>query len=482
MSKKNIILLIIIVNGWLTISYSQVQIGQDIIGDFGLSNNSISINAVGNIVAIGNLTGNSTSGSVRIYKNISGTWTQLGQEIIGEASLDYSGTSVSLNSSGNIIAIGATGNNGNGIDSGHVRVYENISDTWVQIGQDINGENGGDQSGVSVSLNAVGNIVAIGSGFNSANGLQSGHVRLYENIAGTWTQIGQDIDGENIGGRLGWSLELNNDGNIVAIGAYRNNGNGFNSGHVRVFKNISGVWSQIGQDIDGEATEDESGFSISINANGNVVAIGAPKNDGNGFSSGHVRVYQNISGNWLQIGVDIDGVFVNDQSGNDVSLNGAGNILAVGAPGNDGNDTDTGRVRLYKNTAGTWTQLGNDIYGVGIFDSVGRNFSLSEDASKIAIGFDGNTANVRVYDLSSTLATESYNINGIVIYPNPTSDNIIVKLNQSYSYKIYGILGNLLQENKYMNEKINVAELPAGTYILEIKTEEKLYSTKFIKK
>jgi len=50
-------------------------------------------------------------------------------------------------------------------------------------------------------------------------------------------------------------------------------------------------WVQIGTDIDGEAAGDNSGFSVSFNAAGTRVAIGAHLNDGNGSESGHVRVY-----------------------------------------------------------------------------------------------------------------------------------------------------------------------------------------------
>ena len=53
-------------------------------------------------------------------------------------------------------------------------------------------------------------------------------------------------------------------------------------------------WSQRGADIDGEAANDESGFSVSLSADGNTVAIGALYNDGNGSNSGHVRVYKLI--------------------------------------------------------------------------------------------------------------------------------------------------------------------------------------------
>ena len=77
----------------------------------------------------------------------------------------------------------------------------------------------------------------------------------------------------------------------MAIGARQNAENGSNSGHVRIYQNISGVWTQIGDDIDGEAVTDYSGFSVSLSLDGSTVAIGAPLNDGNGSLSGHVRVY-----------------------------------------------------------------------------------------------------------------------------------------------------------------------------------------------
>jgi len=48
---------------------------------------------------------------------------------------------------------------------------------------------------------------------------------------------------------------------------------------------------QIGEDIIGEANNDCFGCSSAISADGSVIAIGATGNEGNGTSSGHVRVY-----------------------------------------------------------------------------------------------------------------------------------------------------------------------------------------------
>ena len=86
---------------------------------------------------------------------------------------------------------------------------------------------------------------------------------------------------------------MNAAGDRVAIGGYLNDGvNTTDSGHVRVFSWNGSAWTQLVSDIDGEAALDQSGISVSMNAAGDRVAIGAYLNDGvNGINSGHVRVY-----------------------------------------------------------------------------------------------------------------------------------------------------------------------------------------------
>ena len=65
---------------------------------------------------------------------------------------------------------------------------------------------------------------------------------------------------------------------------------------------FSQVWNQLGLDLDGEAANDRSGRSVSMSADGKTVAIGAFVNDGNGTDAGHTRVYKLISGVWTQLG------------------------------------------------------------------------------------------------------------------------------------------------------------------------------------
>ena len=367
------------------------QIGQDIDGEAAedRSGYSISLSSDGTIVAIGAIynDGNgNNSGHVRIYKNQSGTWTQIGQDIDGEASGDNSGWSVSLNSDGSVVAISAVYNGGNGVNSGHVRIYQNQSGIWTKIGDDIDGEAANEWSGYSVSLNADGTIVAIGAILNGDNGFYSGHVRVFNILRSPFTQIGDDIDGENSGDSSGWSVSSNADGSIVAIGAIYNDGNGQDSGHVRIYQNQSGTWTQIGQDLNGDDAFDYSGM-VSLSADGSILAIGAYANHG---FRGHVKIFQYNGNLWNQIGQDIDGEAVNDQSSFSVSLSDDGTIVAIGAIYNDGNGQDSGHVRIYQNQSGTWTQIGEDIDGEASGDRSGRSVSLSADGSIVAIGASFN--------------------------------------------------------------------------------------------
>ena len=59
-------------------------------------------------------------------------------------------------------------------------------------------------------------------------------------------------------------------------------------------------------DIDGEAEDDYSGGSVSMNSAGDRVAIGAIENDGTATNAGHVRVYEYSNSSWTQLGSDID--------------------------------------------------------------------------------------------------------------------------------------------------------------------------------
>jgi Flp pilus assembly pilin Flp len=465
-----------------SLTIAQTQIGLDIDGEFtnDQSGSSVSLSSDGSIVAIGAFgnDGNGTdSGHVRVYQNISGIWTQIGADINGESTNDYCGARVNLSSNGNVLAVSANRNNGNGTESGHVRIYQNASGVWTQIGSDIDGEAANDNSGLGLSLSSDGSIVAIGALLNDGNGAQSGHVRVYQNISGVWTQIGADIDGEAAVDYSGYSISLSSDGSIVAIGAAGNDENGTDSGHVRVYQNVSGIWTQIGADINGEAANDYNGYSVSLSSDGSFVAVGAHYSDGNGIDSGRVRIFQNISGNWIQIGESINGESADDRFGTFVSLSSDGNVVAIGANFNDGNGIDSGHVRVYKNISGAWTQLGIDIDGEATNDQSGTAICLSSDGNVVAVGANFNDGNgidsghVRVFDLSSVLSFNTFELDIFSIYPNPVKSTLnITTEKENYEIEIIDIQGKIVysQKNMGLSKAINVSNFKKGVYFLNL--------------
>ena len=342
---------------------------------------SVAMSSDGKIIAIGSTKNTSSRGHVRVYEeNNDGAWIKVGSDIDGEENQDQSGYSVAMStmSSGDTrIAIGAPyndGDSGSAYDNrGYVRLYDykiptsdewdngNViagTDTsqesnkkyWTQVGE-IDGQYSSERSGMSVAMNSDGTRVAIGSPeLPSTTNAAQGQVRIYEyddstETYYTWNMIGQ-LDGSSAS-RFGYSVALSSDGNRIAIGApslssYK--------GIVRIFEwdDIMSAWEQVGGDIEGENTGDNSGESIAISSNGKIIAIGAIDNN---YRTGHVRVYEeDNNGAWIQVGLDIDGEEYEDRSGYSVAMSSDGSKIAIGAIYNDGytDDRSTGQVRIYQ--------------------------------------------------------------------------------------------------------------------------------------
>jgi len=369
-------------------------------------------------------------------------WLQLGSDIYGEFAGDRFGSSISTSSNGNRIAVGAVMNDGNGPTSGHVRVFDYNDGSWAQAGSDIVGENEGDHSGASVALSADGNIVAIGATFNDGGGSGSGHVRIFQFDGTEWQQIGNDIDGSSSGARTGYSIDLNDDGTRLVVGSY------WRSGSLSVYDYNGQEWELIDNTITGDQSSEQLGYWVSISGNGNVVAAGAPQynsgdgrikifqidnnslsqlgasivgsaseqlqtvslndngtriatgsrnHDFNGSFSGKVAIYEYNGGLWSQVKQSIFGD-EGDLAFN-VDLLGDGSKVAIG-----GRDF----VNVYKESETEWQLTGQKIRSMA-----GGEIELSGDGNKIVIPEEYGDANglydrgvVRVYQLVSLMDSD----------------------------------------------------------------------------
>ncbi len=92
---------------------------------------------------------------------------------------------------------------------------------------------------------------------------------MYSNNKGVWTQIGDAMNGRIGFDLFGYGVALSSDGSVVAIGV-----SGF-FGQVCLYKNMLNIWTQIGDDIDGEGTIHSQGSSVALSSDESVLAIGA---------------------------------------------------------------------------------------------------------------------------------------------------------------------------------------------------------------
>lgn len=460
------------------------QIGNDIDGESvnDTSGFEIDLNSEGDIVAIGSFRNDDAgndAGHVRVFQSMAGTWTQLGNDINGVSDNDNAGSSLSLNASGDIVAVGSPANSDGGNFSGQVRIFQYNGSEWVQLGNSINGNGNVNGFGSSVSLSSDGNTVAIGEFADDTNGSNAGAARAFTFDGSNWNQVGQTVYGDTAGDFFGTTISLSSDGSIFAVGAPDNDGLINAGGQVKIFQNIAGTWTQLGNAIYGNSVSGLAGYSLDLSYNGQIVAVGAVNDSEGGALSGSVTVYEYNGTDWAVKGAKISGDATSIQSGYSTSLNGSGSVVAIG---DIGTNAFAGRGRVFQFDGTNWNQVGAGILGEATNDQSGYSIALNNSGSTVAIGAinnDGNGSNsghVRVF-YEPTLSVISINQETFKLYPNPSHDLVTIDFpnaNETYTIEVFDILGkqvNRLNSNQQNSIRMNISDLPSGLYLVHIKSE-----------
>lgn len=214
------------------------------------------------------------------------------------------GETIAMSADGNTFIAGASFNNvafsGELKNSGNARVFQWVSssNSWVQKGSTLEAEGMHDYFGASVSIDSSGSVIAIGAWQNDAGEASTsnyGHVRVFEWTGSAWTQRGADIDGDVANDQNGRCVDLNADGTVVAINDHRYrivdpNGDGTSTipvGRVRLLRWDSTAsppaWIPYGGSVGPIGTQNFENFggmgyhSISLSNDGQRVAVGSPE-------------------------------------------------------------------------------------------------------------------------------------------------------------------------------------------------------------
>jgi predicted amidohydrolase YtcJ len=374
----------------------------------------------------------------------------------------HTGQGVAISSNGTTMAVGAPhegsqarGVNGNQadnsiFDAGAVYVFTRAGDRWIQQAyvKPSNPQTGA-EFGHYVALSADGTTLAVSAYWEASNATgvngnqrddsipQAGAVYVFTRRGATWTQqayikasnTGEAGSAESFGegDQFGFSLALSGDGSTLAAGALTEdsaspgiNGNqtdnsAQSAGAVYVFARTGDSWSQQAYvKPSNPDAGDMFGYSVSLTADGNALAVGSYDEDGSGHGvnpppdnrsagAGAVYVFTRAATTWTQQaylkpsnGESQDSFGVHVALSNDGSTLLAGSldedcqVTGVNAPGcaNDMNDDlSIGAAYVFVRSGATWSQQAFiKPSNTGPNDWFGSRLALSGDGSTAAIG------------------------------------------------------------------------------------------------
>ena len=293
---------------------------------------------------------------------------------------DAFGSSVVLSDDGSILAVAATGedssaigddtifdsaqDNDDSLESGAVYVYEFDGTDW-QLDAYFKAPNAEafDVFGWDIDLSGDGNTLVIsaysedgdGSGQPNNDFENSGAVYVYNKSGGVWNPNPEYLKASNAeeSDLFGQTVELSGDGNYLAVSAIGEDGSGVDpssngkpdSGAVYVFARDGSDWVQTSYlKSPGAAAGNWFGQSLSLTADGSLLAVGEPKADGGGallanYGSAWLfeRTDAGISSSWQQTGARFTASNPNfiAEFGNSIELSSGGEYLSVGAWGDE---------------------------------------------------------------------------------------------------------------------------------------------------
>ena len=159
-------------------------------------------------------------------------------------------------------------------------------------------------------------------------------------------------------------------GEYAIVGACYDDENGENSGSAYIFYNNAGTWEQYQKLMSSDGQTNEF-FALTVAISGDyafAASIGA------NTYAGKVYVFHNDAGTWTEIATLI-GADVSDTDIFGYSISISGDYAIIGAYNDDDNGENSGAAYIFQNTSGTWSEIAkitaddgteNDIFGKAV--------------------------------------------------------------------------------------------------------------------
>lgn len=304
-----------------------------------------------------------------------------------------------------------------------------------------------DHFGYQLAVSSDGTTLAVGAygEASSAQGIDNnqldnsaplaGAVYIFTHAAGDniWSQQAYlKASNTDAGDRFGYTIAISGNGNTVAVGAYNEDGgsaalagdesdnSATEAGAVYLYQRTGTNWSQQSYIKASNAnTNARFGSAVALSADGTTLAVGAPGEQSNatGINSdqadtsapnaGAAYLFAFNGGSWEQQAyIKSSNSKGGDLFGVSLSLSADGNLLAVGATGEDSNTdqingdqsdvgaSGAGAVYLFARSGSVWSQQSYiKASNSGSDDAFGASVALSTDGLTLAVGAIGERSN-----------------------------------------------------------------------------------------
>ena len=318
---------------------------------------SVSINSDGTYAIIGahaedgSTNTISDAGAAYIFTRSGSTWTE--QAILRASNAganDKFGTSVSINSDATYAVVGAIYEN----TTGAMYVFTRSGSTWTQQAGPLRATDFGvdDFFGTSISINSDGTYIIIGAHLEDPGGISNGGAAyIWVRSGSAWAHQAK-LTASDVATNyyFGENVAISSDGNYAIVGAGRSVTGGLDAGAAYIYVRSGSTWTQQAKIVSSDAQiYDNFGSAVSLNSDGTYAIISAAYEDTGGGDAGAVYVFKRSGSTWSQEskiqGSDTSG---GDAFGNEVSISGDGTYAIVGAVLEDDGGSNAGAAYIFE--------------------------------------------------------------------------------------------------------------------------------------
>ena len=400
-----------------------------------------SVSVTGHVALIGAMRDDdrgTDSGSAYLYRFDGSAWIESAKLTASDAAEnDQFGCSVSV--CGDIAAVGAKRDDDLGNLSGSAYIYQYDNGIWIES-EKIRASDGAAADLFGSTVHVHGHVVVVGAHLDDDAGLSSGSAYVYRfngsrwieaqkvtsvtgtaqeefggavSAGGDWILVGATGSNGRAGSahlyrlirateqkvfsadrepedQFGWSVAI--DGDVAVVGAYREDDGGFNTGAAYVYRFNGNSWEEEAKLLASDVVE-RSDFGRSVSVSGDVIAVGAWGDDHQGVGTGSTYLYRFDGQKWIeeQKLVASDGES-RDEYGIAVSVD--GDVVAIAAWGDDDLAPAAGAAYVYRYDGTIWTDELKIFASDGkVSDRFGNALSLNGDVLAIGSSLDDDAGN-----------------------------------------------------------------------------------------